>query len=177
MDKKAILAEEVLRIVLGVLGIIVLIILAVGLYGIFTTKSDLEQASATLEDLDMKIGESKEKTGEYLLLAPLKWYLRSYQSEDENIPKDCEFNFNSCLCLCKDLNCNERDLVCKKYKLNVLVDEDYTSTQIIPGYGALPAKTLINVLGKNTIFIDSFKNLVILNEGGQVKIKLKNEIK
>lgn len=90
-NKKAILAEEVTRIVLAVLGIIVLIILAVQLYSIFTRSSDLEQAKATLNEILAKaslLDESGKHT-DLLVIAPgarkggNNWKIVSYPEAKE----------------------------------------------------------------------------------------------
>jgi len=96
-NKKAeILAEEVVKIVLAVVCIIILIILAAGLYGIFTKKTDLEQARATLKEIVAKIDSLGEGgKGEYLVVAPKKWYFLSYNNgicicSEENLLKSME---------------------------------------------------------------------------------------
>ncbi len=66
----------VVKIVLSVLSIIVLIYLAGSLYGIFTKKSKLEQARASLDELINEINGLQEGVGrEHLLTSPAKWIL------------------------------------------------------------------------------------------------------
>jgi hypothetical protein len=99
-NKKAeILAEEVVKIVLAVVCIIILIILAAGLYGIFTKKTDLEQARATLKEIVAKIdslGEGEQKN--VLITSPKDWYIVGF-SKGENMPFDC--NGENCICICE----------------------------------------------------------------------------
>lgn len=77
-NKKGILMREVLKMVLTVAGLIILIILAVGLYGIFTSKSDLEQARATLNEVEAKISSDQANV---LILSPIKWVLTINQDK------------------------------------------------------------------------------------------------
>lgn len=103
-NKKAeITIEEVVKMVLAVLGIIVLIVLAVGLYGIFTKKTELEQARETLKQLveKMKLLEEGE-TDSFLITSPKGWGLVGnnyyYQDKlsDQCVGKDC-------LCICNKI--------------------------------------------------------------------------
>ena len=66
----------VVKTVLSVLSIVVLIYLAGSLYGIFTKKSKLEQARASLDQLINEINWLEESIGrEYLITSPVKWIL------------------------------------------------------------------------------------------------------
>jgi len=97
-NKKAELfaAEEVVKIVMAVICIIILITLAAGLYGIFTKKTDLEQARQSLKEIVAKINGLEEgQTTDYLVVAPKKWYFLNYNTEicicsEENLLKSME---------------------------------------------------------------------------------------
>ena len=80
LNTKAILMREVLKMVITVAGLIILIILAVGLYGIFTSKSDLEQAKASMDEINAKI-DSLETKEQVLITSPVKWVLTTNQNK------------------------------------------------------------------------------------------------
>lgn len=106
--------EEVAKMVIAVGCIIVLIILASGLYGIFTKKTELEQARETLKQLVEKIKLLEEgDSGNYLITSPKDWYIISYK-KGEDSPKNCFMG--NCLCICNDFNINDCDVkgICQK---------------------------------------------------------------
>jgi hypothetical protein len=84
LNKKAeITAEEVVKMVIAIVCIIILIALAAGLYGIFTTKSKLEQAKETLTQISAVISGFEESgNGDVLITSPKEWYL---VSNDNNL--------------------------------------------------------------------------------------------
>jgi len=68
--------EEVVKILLAVISITALIFLAAGLYGIFTKKTDLEQARKSLDEItEMMKGLEEGGQGQYLVVAPKDWIL------------------------------------------------------------------------------------------------------
>lgn len=73
-DRRAILLSQGLRIILAILSILILIYLAVQLTGLFTKKTDLEQARANLgqiASLLRDLSEGGQTT--YLLTSPEEW--------------------------------------------------------------------------------------------------------
>jgi hypothetical protein len=126
INKKAdMLPEEVLRIILGVIGIVLLMYLAVSLYGIFLSKTKLEQAKSTLEAI---VGKAEiSKAGEnlsYVITAPRDWVIYVFNNT-QNSPGDCEKSF--CLCTCPKfltksdeiINLCEKEGVCQKSKTGI----------------------------------------------------------
>ena len=100
-NKKAIVFPEVLKILIAALCLFLLIYLAVSLYQIFITKSELEQARATLGDITGKINTLEEgKNSEYLITAPKNWIIISFRSEENNDNN----NFLSELCICPSIS-------------------------------------------------------------------------
>lgn len=123
-NKKAILPEEVVRIVIAVLCIIVLIFLAVQLYSIFTRSNELEQAKSTLNEIVAKSKGLSEvgKQTDLLVLSPgtkNDWRIVSYP--DKNVPS------NSQLCICpvakidsdQQNECNQKG-ICQKIQTDIL---------------------------------------------------------
>ncbi|MBM3247595.1 hypothetical protein FJZ17_03610 [Candidatus Pacearchaeota archaeon] len=87
-SKKGIVLSETLRIIIAVACIFLLIYLAVGLYGIFTRSSELEQAKATLEGIIGKmgvLGENQEL--KYVIVNPREWRIVFFQ--DNNYKNLC----------------------------------------------------------------------------------------
>ncbi len=113
-SKRGILLPETLKIIIAVLSIILLMILAVKLFNLFTSKTEIEQAKAALEQITNIIEDLDEgETAEYLVTGPgskpnstTGWYLVSYNRDEANIkntfniPSKC--TENSCLCICKE---------------------------------------------------------------------------
>jgi hypothetical protein len=98
-SKKAILMSETLKIILAVACIILLVYLAVGLYGIFTRGSEIEQAKSTLNAMTRLVNSLENGEGvEYLVTSPKEWVLLSFNSL--NSGGLCEKN---CICLCPKL--------------------------------------------------------------------------
>ena len=91
--------EEVLKMVLAVGCIIILIILAAGLYGIFTKKTQLEQAKESLKEIVAKIDSLKKgEQKNVLITSPKDWYIVAF-SKGENMPFDCKGE--NCICICE----------------------------------------------------------------------------
>ncbi|MEK6859230.1 MAG: hypothetical protein AABX54_00295 [Nanoarchaeota archaeon] len=79
-NKKAegILESETLRVVIAVMCILLLVVLAYKLYGLFTKKTDVEQAKETLEQIVSKMNGLKEGgKDEFLVVSPKNWVLMS----------------------------------------------------------------------------------------------------
>ncbi len=90
---------ETMKIILAVISIGMLLYLAVSMYGLFTKKSEIQQARATLAGIKETINKLEEgKTASYLLQSPNKWVLVYYENSDLGIPQLC--NGKNCLCIC-----------------------------------------------------------------------------
>jgi hypothetical protein len=119
-NKKAILASEVLKLVLAALCIFLLFLLAFKLYGIFTGKSDLEKATATLEAIVGKANglEDGESTN-YLITSLEGWGIFFFNKGEIN-SELCKAD--NCLCICKsDSKSCLVDGVCNKIDLEVII--------------------------------------------------------
>jgi hypothetical protein len=78
--------EEVVKIVLAIIGIIILITLAAALYGIFTKKTDLEQAKQTLKEITGKINTLEENEQDnYLIVTPKDWQVIFYSDDKKQL--------------------------------------------------------------------------------------------
>jgi len=110
-NKKAILLPETLKIILAVIGISLLLYLSVNLYGLFTTKTDIEQARSSLEKLYSgieKVENNEEVISEVFLESPNGWWVIAwpYEKEDKK-PLQCKSN---CICLCPTAKGKENSL-------------------------------------------------------------------
>lgn len=95
---------EFMKIVLGIMSIGLLLVLAASMYGIFSKKSEIEQARATLKQItetmnNLKEGEQKT----FLLESPKSWVLIYYGKDingnlDFRMPQLCKGK--NCLCIC-----------------------------------------------------------------------------
>ncbi len=127
-NKKAILMQEVLKIIVAVLSILILISLAVKLYGM-SKKSELDKAQSNLksfiQDFEGFMNGNEEKTN-LTILGPKKWFISSFKRNDiPPIPNGCE-GLDYCICLCyfyKGYNvgdCNKRGICySSKYYLKI----------------------------------------------------------
>jgi hypothetical protein len=106
-SRKAILIPETLKIIIAVICIVLLIYLAVSLYGIFTSKLQLEQARATLNAVIGKIN-SLEKSGDtltYLITGPSAWNIFYYDNFDTLSAGGC--SGKTCICACPEFKTEE----------------------------------------------------------------------
>ena len=93
---------ETMKILLAVVSIGLLLYLAASMYGIFTKKTQIEQARATIEELKNSIDSKKT---EFTIFSPTYksgdyWYLVSFPGENGNLPEICEDNkWKYCLCI------------------------------------------------------------------------------
>ena len=115
-NKKAILLPETLKIILAVIGISLLLYLSVNLYGLFTTKTDIEQARSSLEKLYSeieKIENNEKTTSEVFLESPNDWWVIAwpYQGENEK-PEQCKKEH--CICICPTASKSESVNECDK---------------------------------------------------------------
>lgn len=176
-NKRAILLPEVLKIVVAVLCIIALIYLAVSLYGIFISKSRLQQAKAEMDEITRVIYSLKEgETKKYLLLTPANYILIGWPMETKYEifrPDICLKNlWKNCICLCKfkgkDIieevlggirvqpvldECN-REGICKEVKgVDLLVSQDVKYKRyLIEVNLLLKEKKYISISLKNGIY-------------------------
>jgi hypothetical protein len=121
-NKKAILAEETLKILIGVLCIALLIYLGVKLYGIFTRSNQIEQAKATLEAIYGKAETLKEEgdTINYLVVSPKGWRFLIYEKK---------------LCLCPESKeVEDQEEMCKSQG----VCKEFSSSIAFAGYAYCP---------------------------------------
>ena len=104
MNKKGgILDEESIKLIVAIICILGLIYLGVKLYGIFTTSAKLEQAKASLNDINNILKNLKDRDNTpYILLAPSNSYIMSFS--DGNGRPGC-FAGKPCTCIC-DLKLN-----------------------------------------------------------------------
>ena len=104
MKKKGdFMVETAVKIVIAVICIALLMYLAFRFGGLFNSKTDVQQASAHLENIEKKI--NLLKPGEnftYFLNSPPEWYLVSWSREKTGfIPNLCSNSpFDKCLCIC-----------------------------------------------------------------------------
>jgi len=113
--QKAILLPEALKIIIGVLCIVLLLYLAFSLYGIFSQRTKLEEAKATLDAIEGKINALETmKDGEtldYLITGPKGWRMVPFEKE---------------LCICPEAKkateqkqvCSSEG-ICRKLKYNI----------------------------------------------------------
>lgn len=110
MNKKAILMEETLKIIIAVVCIIALLYLAFSMYGIFTQKKAIEQARATISNVIDKAAVLKD--GEsflYLVESPKKYYLAVFNRESTpRMPSQC-LKEATCLCMCEEESVEDCD--------------------------------------------------------------------
>lgn len=86
-NKKAILMPATLKIIIAVMCLLLLAYLSVNLYGVFSHKTEIEQAKATLDNIISHIeGLEKEDTTKVLIENPVGWRIVAFEKE---------------LCICK----------------------------------------------------------------------------
>jgi len=104
---KAILIPETIKIIIAVICIFLLIYLAVSLYGIFISKSEIEQARATLDAIIGKIN-SLDNDGEkldYFIIGPEAWNIYYFDNVAGVSLTTC--GGENCLCSCPQFNTRE----------------------------------------------------------------------
>ena len=103
MRKKGfLLAEETLKIILGVIAIGFLIFFLVALYNSGKTSKDLEFAKSSLEHLVEDINLEVE---EIEVFNPENWLIVSWPKGNSGIPLSCSnLGWNNCICIIKDIN-------------------------------------------------------------------------
>lgn len=103
-NKKGILMEETLKIIMAVISIVFLVYLSVSLYGIVAQKTKIEQARATIDQIfaEIEVLEDGEK-GDYLVTAPKDWVIMDLKIDKE-------------LCICPHPSKIEKEDVDKECK-------------------------------------------------------------
>ena len=104
MNKKAfLLAEETLKMVIALISISFLIYFLSALYFTNQNSKDLELAEATLENL---IESANSGIEEVEIYNPEGWVLISWPYQDKDkTPLSCsKLNWESCICIIKDIN-------------------------------------------------------------------------
>ncbi|MBU2562622.1 MAG: hypothetical protein KKF68_03105 [Nanoarchaeota archaeon] len=126
--------EEIIKIILSVIGICLLLYLLFSLYGIFTYKTPVEQAKATLENIENKIINLEEgEEDKYVIEGPKNWFIYTYERD---FPALCEGK--NCLCACPEKNkemCGEEG-VCKSFEQEIhlvtAILDDNIDLKVIP---------------------------------------------
>lgn len=158
-NKKAILPEATLKIIIAVLCILILIYLAFQLYNLFLKKTALEQARKTLGQIITKLDslESGENT-QYLILNPKEWFLISF-NKGENSPESCQGK--NCVCICSGVNVLDCETmgVCEPYDTKIRMDG-----------GSVPYWCKSSYNGKDIYIFPVPFNLYIRNENNQILI-------
>lgn len=103
MNKKGeLVLSETVRIVLAIMGIVLLLYLSFSLYGLFTTKTDFQQAKAHMDNIERIIDSLERNDGgseDYILLSPKEWFIAGFEFPlMDQIPQSC--NTNKCVCTC-----------------------------------------------------------------------------
>jgi hypothetical protein len=128
-NKKADLKEETFGIVIGFLCLLVLFYFALKLTGVVGI-SDLTKANSTLIQLSDKINSLESgKATDFVYQNPKNWYLKSYNNPMGYPNGNGCGNSKSCLCLCKNINCDS-SLTCRGFDLNVSVGDPIKITAV-----------------------------------------------
>jgi hypothetical protein len=134
-DKKGILMEETLKIIVAVVCIVALVYLAFSLYGIFTQKKEVEQARATVTNIINKANVLKEgATAPYLVESPNKWYIVIFsRGLVEKMPAQCSVK-ETCLCMCNKPTVESCDgtATCMSSATSLVTKENEIYTREIP---------------------------------------------
>lgn len=109
-DKRGILPEETIKIIIAVIGITLLVVLAVALYSIFAKRNDLAQAEANMENIIGKINamnselgdaENGIRTSSYALLNPREWGVYGWPDKGEMLDECSKQGWKRCICFCE----------------------------------------------------------------------------
>lgn len=95
--KKAIILPETLKIVIAVVCLFFLIVLAYKLYGVFLHKQEIEQARATVSNIDFILHDLKEgQEKAYQVMSPVGWYFLVFDKITDASEKTKEAE----ICIC-----------------------------------------------------------------------------
>lgn len=127
-----IVLPEFLRIILAIISILILIYLLYSLYGFASSKTKLEQARVSIDELAKKINSlDATRTDSYVFVAPSDWYFSNSQTE-KTIPQCLSQN---CICLCDSGGCDGL-VACKPVNFFVYIkypgDQFYESVRFDP---------------------------------------------
>jgi hypothetical protein len=184
-NKKAILLPETLKIILAVIGISLLLYLSVNLYGLFTTKTDIEQARSSLDKLYSEIQEvdKSNEARSFSIQSPNDWWIIAWPYEkEEKKPDQC--NNDYCICLCpkvSDIN------ICQGIDIEEAFDECNTNgickevSTKVDTFDPKPLRTGLNEEVKKRsmekcqislpINIKSLTSLIIEKENNQIIVR------
>ena len=178
-SKKGILIGETLKIIIGVLAIVLLITFAAKLFGLFSAKTEIEQAKEQMDILEKTINGLKEgDVKPYVLLSPNNWVLTGWPSKGYintagaiyrhteyvgEIPNEClKYGWEKCICLCESkkisnfLNWCQENSICKEIKADdIIVKPDANGEKQFDGYFNIGSGIEIKIgLKNNVIYID-----------------------
>ena len=101
-NKKAIVLENTLSVIIAVLGLLLLIYSAYYLYSKLTTNIETESAKEVANLIEKKINALPDNQAANITIRGVNgnnWYLIGFNVNNPNRPNKCFFN--SCLCVCK----------------------------------------------------------------------------
>lgn len=137
MNKKGdnhFLSSEILGVVLAIFGIFILLLLGSKFYGLFDSKTEIEQAREHMKILNRTIENVRESgvSAEYLLTGPVGWALIAWPNDEfyhannelgtlieygNTAPDECKYqNWEKCICLCP-LESNDQLAKCNELSL------------------------------------------------------------
>lgn len=123
-NKKAdLLIGETAKIIMSLIVLVLLFILAYQLYTLMSAKTKTEQARENLNEIEAKIKSLEaEKSFEYLLKSPNKWYLISFEKGATESPDECKGE--NCLCICEESTADGCNKVgaCKIFEKSVFIN-------------------------------------------------------
>lgn len=113
------LAEFTLKIIVAVISIVILIGLLYGIYSIFSSSSEIKQAKASLDEIEIKINEASPiMNSSFVLVNPKNWDVIYFVAGN---PIRCAGE--SCLCICEEPdNCDEKNKGACKAISSVVLD-------------------------------------------------------
>jgi len=194
-SKKGILIPEVLKIILSVIAIFLLLYLAFSLYGLFASKTKIEQARVHIDNIQ-RIIENLEKSGggseEYALLNPKGWGLIGWPTDakyyiadlyiesladvegvpykEDDLPGICKKNnWKQCICLC-ETNALSKNILNDCDKMGFCQEVDSDLNLIINQNPLADSRYLILVTND---LIDKRKSLEINLENNKLRITTK----
>ena len=97
--KGFLLAEETLKIILGVIGIMFLAYLLFALYKSNSDSKDLEEAKASLARFFV---ETEKEAAQVQISNPEGWYMISWPNNGQSLESCSNIGWASCLCICED---------------------------------------------------------------------------
>jgi len=145
----------VAKIVLSVFGIFLLLLLSTSLYGIFTAKSKIEQASVNLENIVDIVNKLEEgSTRSYVLEGPKDWDLFLYPPSLE-VPISNVCGGKDCICLCEGASCGGVG-ICKPIEFSTFfsMEPEFDLSKI-------PQEIFIIKTSKGKIIITDDENLKV----------------